>query len=319
MIGLREDAVKVFFLGVEVYAFGLYVALGLALALIVLALLMRKGKWKGGSVALTGVLALIGGFLVSRLFFSVMEGVLGQALPLWAMLRFETGGYSMMGALLGACMGGILAARITGQSAPRMLDVLAPCLLLFIACERLGEGYIEDYGVSRMMQDGLLQGTFLTVKGDYGIRFATYLAESFTALVLSILLLRDLDARRRAGNTFVKFLILFGATQILMESLRYDGHMTVKAFVRLEMIIAMLLLSAALILLSVRQWKKHRFLSLAALISIPAVVGLGIWLEFMLDHGGMSHYLLYLVYILLLAVPVYLGLRLRREDDGGKA
>ena len=43
VIGLREDAATVFFLGVEVYAFGLYVALGLALAMI--ALTSWKGPW----------------------------------------------------------------------------------------------------------------------------------------------------------------------------------------------------------------------------------------------------------------------------------
>lgn len=320
MIGLREDAAKVFFLGVEVYAFGLYVALGLALAMIALTLLLRKGKWKGGTAPLTGILAIGIGFLVSRLFFGVMEGAMGQMLPPWAMLRFETGGYSMMGALLGACAGGILSARLTGQNRARMLDLLAPCLLLFIACERLGEGYIEDYGVSRIsdiMRDSPLRGTFLAVEDRFGVRLATYLPESFTALVLAIVMLRDLDDCRRPGDTYLKFLLLFGATQILMESLRYDGHMTVKAFVRLEMIIAMLLLSSALIVLAIRRWKERRGLALAALISIPAVAGLGVMLEFMIDHAGVSHYLLYLTFILILAAPVWLGLRLRKETKHG--
>ena len=43
----------------------------------------------------------------------------------------------MMGALIGACRGGILAAWIAGQSPRRTLDFLAPALLLFVACERL--------------------------------------------------------------------------------------------------------------------------------------------------------------------------------------
>jgi len=319
MIGLREDAVRIFFLGVEVYAFGLYAALGAALALAALALLLRRGKWKRGTAPLTGVMALGLGFLVSRLFFGTMEGAMGEILPPWAMLRFNTGGYSMMGALLGACMGGILAARLTGQSAKKMLDLLAPCLMLFIACERLGEGYIEGYGVSRTLTDPLLQGTFLAVEREYGWCLATYLMEAFVGLVLAVILLRDIHQKRRAGDVFLLFLLLFGGTQVLLESLRYDGHMTVKAFVRLEMIMAMMLLSGGLIVLAVRQWKKRRGLALAALLSIPAAAGLGVEIEFMIDHSQISHYLLYLAFLMLLAVPVCLGLRLRREGYDGKA
>lgn len=312
MIALREDAVKICFLGVEVYAFGLFAALGAALALVVLALLVRKGPWKKGTAALTGLLSGIIGLIVSRLFFGCMDGALGQLMPPWAMLRLNTGGFSMMGALLGACMGAILTAKCTKQSAPRLLDLLAPALMLFVACERLGEGYIEDFGVSRTMTDLLLQHTFLVVESGYSLRLATYLIESFLAVALCLVLLRDGARPRRAGDTFLVFLLLFGATQVLMESLRYDQHMTVKAFVKLQQIIAMMLLGAGVILLAVRGWQTKRRLAAAALASIPAAVGLGVAIEFMIDRTQISHYLLYAVFLAALSVPVILGLRLRR-------
>ena len=85
--------------------------------LVLLALLMRKEKWRDGTAALTGVLAIVLGVLVSRLFFGLMDESLGRPLPLWAMLRFNTGGYSMIGALLGAGMGGIAAARMMKKGA----------------------------------------------------------------------------------------------------------------------------------------------------------------------------------------------------------
>ena len=313
MIAMREDAVKTFFLGVEVYAFGIYVALGMALALVVLFLLLRREKWKQGTAALTGVLAVSVGFLVSRLFFGLMDEALGQAMPLWAMARLNNGGYSMMGALLGASMGGILAAGLTKQSAPRMLDLLAPALLLFVACERLGEGHIEEFGVSRTLTDTLFQGTFLGVEGEYGWRLATYLLESFVMLLLALVLLKDLGGHHRAGDTFLLFLLLFGGCQVLLESLRYDRHMTVKAFVKLQQVMAMALLGAGVITLAVRRWKTRHMLAVAALIAIPLTVGLGVLIEFMIDRTRISHYLLYLAFLLVVAVPVVLGIRLRKE------
>ena len=73
-----------------------------------------------------------------------MDESLGQTMPLWAMLQVNTGGYSMMGALIGASIGAVISAKLTKQSPARLLDFLTPCLLLFAACERLGEGCIEE-------------------------------------------------------------------------------------------------------------------------------------------------------------------------------
>lgn len=311
MIALRQDAERIYFLGVEVYAFGLYVCLGLALAMLVLGVLLRKRKWKSGTAALTGVLSIGVGFAVSRLFFGFMDASLTETMPLWAMVRVNTGGYSMIGALLGACMGAVLTARLTRQSAPALLDLLAPALLLFIACERLGEGHIEEFGVSRKLTVDLPDNTFLVQGG----RLNTYLLESFAALVLAIVMLWDLRGNRRAGNTFLLFLILFGASQVLMESLRKDGHMTVKAFVRLEMIMSMMLLGSGIIALFIRNLKRRPALSWAALLTVLAAVGLGVLIEFKIDRSQISHYLLYMAFIAVLAVPVVLGLLLRKEEE----
>ncbi|MBR1586116.1 MAG: prolipoprotein diacylglyceryl transferase [Clostridia bacterium] len=307
-----EEASKTYFLGVQVYSFGLFAALGLALALAVLALLLHRAKWKRGTAALTGVLAMIAGLIVSRLFFGLLDQTLGVALPLWAMVQVTAGGFSMMGALLGACMGAILAAKITRQNAARLLDFLAPAFLLFVSCERLGEGYIDDFGISRYLVGDLFKGSFLAVDGGGEWYLATYLIESFAALVIALILLRDLNGKRRAGDTFILFLLLFGASQTILESLRYDQHMHY-AFVGLQHVMAMALLGSALIVLYIRRKKERRGLALAGLISIPLAVILGVGLEFAIDRTQMNRYVLYALYLIVLGVPAYLGIRLRRE------
>ncbi|MBR6186873.1 MAG: prolipoprotein diacylglyceryl transferase [Clostridia bacterium] len=319
MIALREDAVKTCFLGVEVYTFGLFVALGLALALVSLALTLRRAQWKKGTDVLTGALAILAGFAVSRLFYGFMDDALGQRMPLWAMLRVNSGGYSMMGAIFGACMGAVLAARLTRQSVSGILDFLAPALMLFIACERLGERYIEDFGVSRILLSDVFSASFLATQDDFGWKLSTYLLESFTALVLSAALLRDLAGKRKNGDTFLLFMLLFGGTQILLESLRYDQHMTVNAYVKYQQVIAMMLLGTAVILLAARAWRSRRGLALAAFLSIPATVGIGVAIEFMIDRTDANRFLLYACFLAAVAVPVWLGLRLRKERNDGKS
>ena len=315
MFALREDAPKMAVLGVEVYAFGFYVALGLALALIALALLSRREKLKAGSAPLAGLLAMGFGFVLSRLFFGFMDESLGQTMPLWAMVQVNTGGYSMMGALIGACIGGVLAAKLTGQSPARLLDLLAPCLLLFAACERMGEGSLEEFGVSRFLSDELFKGSFLARETDFGLRLNTYLIEAAVMLILAVVLFLDLSPKRRAGDTFILFLLLFGGAQILLESLRYDQHMTVRAYVKLQQVMAIMLLGTGVIVLALRVWQKKKGLAIAALISIPICVGAGVGIEFMIDRTAVSHYLLYAAFVVVVGVLVCFGLQLRKEGE----
>lgn len=308
-----EDAVTTYFLGVQVYAFGLYAALGMAVAMIALAMLLRRAKWPKGAAALTGALAIVCGFIVSRLFFCFMDQGLGGPVPLRGVLLVTGGGYSMMGALLGACAGAIFAAKIMKRKPAALLDLLAPAFMLFVACERLGEGYIDDFGISRPLLGELLKGSFLAIEGDYDWTLATYLIESFAALVLALALLRDVSRKdRRAGNTFLLFLLLFGASQVILESLRFDQHMHL-SFVGLQQVIAMLLLAAGVVVLALRRMKDKRGLALAALILLPVAAGIGVGLEFAIDRTTVNRFLLYAAFILLMAVPAALGVRLRKE------
>ena len=308
-----EDAATTYFLGVKVYAFGLFVALGMALALIALTMLLRRAKWPKGAAALTGALAISSGFIVSRLFFCFMDQGLGGPVPLKGVLLVTGGGYSMMGALLGACFGAVAAAKIMKQKPAALLDLLAPAFMLFVACERLGEGYIDDFGISRPLVSELLKGSFLAIEGDYDWALATYLIESFTALVLALILLKDVSKKeRRAGNTFILFLLLFGATQVILESLRFDQHMHI-SFVGLQQIIAVLLLAAGVIVLALRRMKDKPGMAIAALALLPVVGAVGVGLEFAIDRTTVNRFLLYAAFILLMAVPTALGIRLRKE------
>ena len=316
LIRMWEEAATVDFLGVRVYAFGLYAALGAALGLTVLALLLRRFRREKGMAPLTGALSIACGFIMSRLFFGWLDNSLGAPLSLRGMLMVTGGGYSMMGALLGACLGAVLAARIRKQNAARLLDFLAPALLFFVACERLGEHCIEGFGISRFLEGELLKGSFLAVEGLYESYLATYLLEAFTALILALALLRDENATRRPGDTFLLFLLLFGGTQVLMESLRSDFHMLwpYNHFVRYQQLIAFMLLTAGIITLAVRRFRKRRGLTLAALIALAVSLGVCVWLEFALDRTAVNKYLIYAVYIVALGLPVCLGVLLRREE-----
>ena len=314
MLQLWENAETEYFLGVKVYAFGLYCALGAALGLIALALLLRRRRWKQGTAALTGVLAILCGFALSHGLFCLLDRSVPWPLGLGGLLILNGGGHSMVGALAGACLGGVLAAKITGQSPARLLDFLAPALMLFVACERLGEGYIEDFGISRPLVGNLFKGSFLAVQGPYAWYLATYLVESFAALALATALLRDENESRRPGDTFLLCLMLYGASQILLESLRSDQHMH-WSYVGLQQVFAFAMLGAGVLLPAFRCWKARRRLALGALIATGIALALSILMEFIIYRTEINRYLLYAVFAAILAVPVLFGVKLRKEGQ----
>ena len=307
-----EEATKITLLGTEVYAFGFFCALGAALALLVLGLQMKKERLPKGAAPLTGCLSLIGAFVFSRLLYALLDRSLGGMMPLQGALMITAGGYSMVGVLLGGVLGAALSGKILKVNALKMADIIAPALLLFAACERLGEGYVPDFGISRPLLGDALKGSFLAVEGEYDWYLATYLLESFGALVIALILLKDLGKKKKAGDPLLLGLILYGAVQSVLESLRYDRHLSF-SFVGSQHIAAMAFLGIAVIILAARNWKNRRGLALAGIISVPLVVGLGIGLEFMIDRTEINRYLLYLVYVMLVSVPAYLGIRLRKE------
>lgn len=321
-----EDAQKVFFLGVEVYGFGLYVALGASVALIVLAVLLRKAKWKKGTAPLTGALSMAAGFAVSRLFLCYLaHNDLTGPMPIQGIFMVTAGGYSMMGALLGASMGAIAAAWITRQSPAGLLDILAPCLMLFVACERLGEGYAEElFGISRALPSGsFLARSFLTVHEGTGSYLAIYLMESFTALVLALILTRDLLKNNRAGDTYVLLLLLFGGTQVVFESLRDDGHMisSLNSFVKVQQVIAILMVLSALIVLCKQRGMAKGTVFTWVLPSAALCGGLAFGLFYLTRHHLNSAVAEGLIYVAAAAIPVAAGVMglMRREWLPGTA
>lgn len=308
-----EEAAKMTLWGHDVYTFGLCCAIGAILFLLALHLLEKPAELKKGTASLLGFVSLIAGFLFSRVVFCLLDRSLGFSIPLSAWYRVDGGGFSMFGALGGVILACRLVATVTDQSFRRTTDLAAPSFLLFVAAERIGEHWIPDFGISRQLEGESLSASFLAVQGDYGAAYlATYFIEAALALVLFVILTVSLYGKRRVGHTSLLFLLLFGATQTLAESLRYDYHISI-SFVGLQQILAYILIVIAVIIAASDCWKKHRSLSLAAYISLPVTVGLLILLEFALDRTGISKYLLYPLFVLMLAVPVVLALLLENS------
>lgn len=317
---LLDEAVRIDLFGTDVYAFGLYCAIGAAFALIACGVICRMWNMKKGTAPLFGCLSLILGAVCGRLVFCLTDMELGGLIPLPAWFRIEIGGWSLFGVMGGVFFAAWLTAKLTGQKPLALLDTAACVLPLFITAERLAEARIEGFNISRSLGEDFPDIPFLTVRDEvYGVRFlATYHLAAVLAVILFLgfllLILRD---RRRTGDLWILFLMLAGAGGILLESLRYD-HFLEFSFVRFQQVLAAMMLVWGVLLAGKGcRRTQHRWFT-GAVIALIVAVGVGIGVEFALDRTRFSHVILYILMIAALAVPVAMGIRMMKKREGNE-
>ena len=314
MFGLYEEAEKISILGLEVYRFGFFVMLGLLAAAGVIAFLSWAKRARPGTAPLLLTFALVLGGLFSRLFFCLLNTELGSMMPFASWLRFTGGGWSMMGLVGGVMLAAWITAKATRQKAGMLLDISCCALLPFMVLERVGEGCVPEFDYSRRLSATFLNDTFLTFSDYDGYYLATWKLAAIVMLILFPILIWDLTRSKKDGDTCLLFLLLFGGCSILLESLRYDQFLTVKTFIGLQHIAAAVFLAVGVFILAGRAGKRQRKLAVLAAVSVAAMVGIAVGLEFALDRTDWNTIVLYALYVLVVAVPVTLGLILRRSE-----
>lgn len=303
--------------GIPVYAYGAVIALA-ALACFVM-LIIRSRKIGRDTAALAGCLMAVLGTVLSRLVYCFATESFLSAFAFSNLYAVSLGGFSMYGALGGMVLGAWLASKAGRKKTGDMLDALAPCLMLFVLIARCGE-WNSNLGISRQLTEergnAWLFGTvFAYTEDGYFYYLRTYLFEIATALILFVVLLASGKAtEKKSGNLFLRFMILFGATQVIWEALRSDHHMKFN-FVGVQHIMSYTLLTIAIVILAVRSIRSgKKGTAVLALSLILPVAGAAVGLEFLLDRSNISRYLLYAIYAVMMASMAVLGLTLEKQS-----
>ncbi len=314
-----EEAGFISVLGTDVYAWGMFAAIGALAMLLLLCAMGLAKKMLKGAVPVTFLLGVFLGAICSKIFFALFSfnvdvPFFGKMLP----QVFTGGGHSMFGALVGSFAGAVIAARLMKQNPLDYADAFSVAALGFVFFARLGEMHVEDFGISRPLTHPFSAHlpAFLLQEGDYANYLPVYKLEAIAAALILVVLLLDLLLHKNAkpGDTFILFLLLFGGSQAILESLRQDKHLTL-SFVHLQQIMAIPMLVAGVIMAAVRAKKDKRFMYILSGCLLGAVV-LGVLLELTIYRPDMTLemdiYLIYTLFAVLVAALVYVGLRLRK-------
>ena len=219
-------------LGLTGHMYGLFAALAAAVLMLGVRLAGVK-KLSSGTASVFTALGIVLGVAGARILYCACNVTTFTETfenP-WLMLNFFDGGFSMPGLIAGLVIAAAITARVMKACMADVLDAACVPAGLCLALLRFGEQF-TDLGVGKAVQEGfatanlpwLFSMSRMGVAVEYRLNVWAYEAVAGIVIFLCVLLLRRrLD--KISGHTALFFASLFGASQILFESMRDDGHM----------------------------------------------------------------------------------------------
>ena len=286
--------------GLRLTAYGLIVALGILAGYLLAQRQGHLARIRDSALQKAFFFMLIGALVCSRALFVAVQYGFYQEYP-QALLKAWEGGYSVMGALVGALAGLRMATGRRGFR--RALDTMAPALALTLAICRLAE--LSCYQGRGMIIESGAWGFPFTIRNSQDMDcLAICIYEALGALAVMLYGLGGYRARP-AGDRGLMCMMLLGLMQVPLESMRTDEFLAL-GFVKMDQLAAMLLAVGVLITFLVGHIRAGRgrpqgFVALG--ISL-LMVGLCVNEEFRIDGSPnlALNYTLLFAYVLVIAV-----------------
>lgn len=180
------------------------------------------------------------GIICARIYYVVFRFNMYSE-DLLSVFNLREGGLAIYGGIIGGILAARAAARKHDVSLYTILDVVAPALVLGQAIGRWGN-YInmEAYGL-RISEPHLQFFPFaveIPVGDVWYWHMATFFYEFCWNLIVFCLLLYIRRHRRRSGDVFCWYLLLYCSGRTVIEGLRYDSLTFISEFVRISQVLS---------------------------------------------------------------------------------
>lgn len=296
--------------------YGLLCALAMLCTLLAAGLWCRQQKIGYGPWIRLCALGIPMAWVCSRVFFllaSIFYFTSEIGVPS-LMLRFWEGGASMFGALAGLSAAALLIEKQQRLRHGVLLDAVGLGAPVGVIIARLAEAGTEGMGWGDAILAEWLQPLGVTADCWHPV----YLYEAVVTGLILLTLILWLVYRRggvRPGDLYLIFLTLYGCAQVVLESLRDDGHMVIR-FVHVNQIIAIVLPAIALTVWTVQYLQKggKKSRAVIAWLIMAACIGLGILQEFAVDDSE-NLFVDYGIMAAAMAVIAITALSIRRQSE----
>lgn len=240
-----------------------------------------------------------------------------------AMTDFASGGYALMGVFFGCILAAVLLRLVFfHRNIPEMLDCMSLAGCAGIAVGRLGSFFnSSDRGqiIESIQELPWVYPVTNAVSGVTEYRLATFVIQSMVALILfaalSVFYIRGNKlGKLKDGDTCLLFLLCYGASQVVLDSTRYDSlFFRSNGFVSIVQVFSAIALAMVIVLFSIRMVKARdfRFWQVPLWILIAAGIGVAGFMEYYVQRHGNEAVFAYSVMSGCLAGVILLTLLIR--------
>ena len=301
--------------GIPVYAYSIFLCLSIAAGIALMALCQKKRGMPRDTALRYSLWAIPMCVLGARLFYCLVRWDFVFYEQGWAFIfSLWKGGFALYGALLGGLLAAVAFSRAAAVKAGDVLDCAAPGAALVIAGARFSEA-LTTQGIGRLVEAEGLQHFPFAVQSMYGdFVMPVFFYEGITALVIcAITYSRIRSIYERPGDAALLFLLLFGASQVILESLREDDFLR-WGFVKVSQMMSMGLVLAVAVLFGVRAMagKTSKLHAAAGFIMLALGVGLCVLIEFALDKSPIPNVYLYTAMAIIMSLMTGIVLAFKR-------
>ena len=233
----------------HVYWYGIIIAAGFLLALIYASFSCKKMNIDINRLFDVVIVGLIAGVIFARLFYVVFyPGDKYWKNPL-EIFQIHDGGLAIYGGIIGAVVFGSLMAKLRKLKVTAVLDIAALGFLIGLCVGRWGNFINQEaFGSATELPWGMhSENTAAVVDGNV---HPCFLYESLLCLLGFVLLhFFTRRFRRYDGQTFLLYIVWYGACRFFIEGLRTDSLIIPSTSLRVSQVIAAVCVVAGIVLL----------------------------------------------------------------------
>ena len=296
--------------------------LGAAVAICLFLSFYLKKSGNVNAAALAVPVAMVFSLVLSRLIhWYCRENAYGSFLS--AMTDYTSGGYALLGVFAGCFLTAVLLRALKiSRNLPEMLD-----------CMCLGGG--AGIGVGRLASffdssdRGQIVESVKTLPWVYPVtnsvsqveeyRLAVFMIQAMVVWTIVLMLAvwytsASKHKNFRNGDATLIFLMCYGASQVVLDSARYDSlYFRSNGFVSIVQVMSALAIGLALVVFSVRMVKERGFhwKKLLLWLIIAALIGVAGYMEYHVQRHGDQAVFAYTVMSSCLMVVIIMALHIR--------
>ncbi len=234
--------------------YGILIALGFLLAMVYVSLTVKKMNIDMSRLFDAVIVGLIGSIVCARLYYVIFyPGDKYIKNPI-EILKIHDGGIALYGSLIGALLFGGLMAKFRKLRVPAVLDIVSLGFLIGQAVGRWGNFVNQEcFGTPTLLPWGMSSDN----TGNIAVH-PCFLYESLLCLLGFVLLhFFNQKLRRYDGQTFLLYIVWYGAVRFFIEGMRTDSLMLHVVNLRVSQVVAAGCVIVGLVLLFVFRRKTN--------------------------------------------------------------